>query len=381
MSFRNFKEILIAFVQAFCIAGITIFAVVPVSCKVSTEGIQIVGGDYTSPVMEELKVVDENSVLISFSKKVRITEAVVSPFMEGLSDSASHSLTQEPSSAIKAALGDYGKIPVTTENLENDSAVLFKFNTPTAVGKPYELYAVVEDETGNSLTFAVSFTGFNPCIPSVLITEAQIKYAKATLKTGPEFRSEYVEILALEDGNLAGLRLVSASDGEAKAYNFPGIEVHRGEIIVVHLRNAGEGCVSELEDNLNLATGCYSATDVRDLWDSENSSHFNDSDDVIFIEDKATGRIIDGMMYSNGNSEEWKEKIAPYAKRLYENGLFDTDDISGAIINSGTTPKKSITRTCAKELFDRLEAGVEIEFPICSNSDEWEVCAVSPGIL
>ena len=46
-NFKNVREVLLTFVQASLIAAMTIFAVVPVSCKVSTEGIQIVGGDYT----------------------------------------------------------------------------------------------------------------------------------------------------------------------------------------------------------------------------------------------------------------------------------------------------------------------------------------------
>lgn len=361
-NFKNVREVLLTFVQASLIAAITIFAVVPVSCKVSTEGIQIVGGDYTSPCMEELKVIDENSVQISFSKKVRVTNAVLSPFIEGLSDSGEHSADSQLSPAIRAAGGAFGKIPVTVESAEGESNLLFKFENPTAVGKAYELYGIVEDESGNSLTFTVGFTGFNPKVPSLLITELQIKYAKAKLKTGDEYRSEFVEILALEDGNLAGLRLVSASDGEKKAYDFPGIEVHKNEVILIHLRNAGEGCISELDDNLNAAKGTYSADGIRDLWADENSAHFHDSDDVIIIEDKASGKIIDGFMYSNGESEGWKEAPAAFAKRLYESGLSDTDDISAAVLNEGTTPKKSFQR--------KLE-----------NTQDWEVKDVSPGRL
>lgn len=362
MSFRKFREVVFCFMQAAVIAGITIFAASPFSCKVSTEGIQIVGGDYTSPVMEEVKVIDEKSLQISFSKKVRVTGAVLSPFLSGLSDSPVHSEGQEASSAIRAAFGDFGKIPVAVELSDSETEVYFNFENPTLVGKAYELYGVVEDECGNSLTFTVAFTGFNPKVPSLLITEVQIKYTKAKLKSGDEYRSEFVEILALEDGNLAGLRLISASDGEKKAYNFPGIEVHKDEVILLHLRNAGNGCLSELDDNLDAAKGTFSAAGIRDLWAEDNSAHFNDSDDVIIIEDKASGKIIDGFMYSSGEAEAWKEAASAFAKRIYESGLSDTDDISGAVLNSGTSPKKSFQRN--------------IEKP-----DQWEVKDVTPGRL
>ena len=363
MMFRKVREVAVCFLQAAVIAGITIFAASPFSCKVSTEGIQIVGGDYTPPVMEELKVIDENSVRLSFSKKVKVTGAVLSPYIAGLSDAASNparSSEQEPPSAIKAAYGDFGKIPVDVELSESETEVFFKFQNPTAVGKAYELFGVVEDECGNSLTFTVAFTGFNPKIPSLMLTEVQIKYTKAKLKSGDEYRSEFVEILAMEDGNLAGLRLISASDGEKKAYDFPGIEVHKDEVILVHLRNAGVGCISELDDNLSAASGTFSADGIRDLWAEDNSAYFNDNDDVIIIEDKATGKIVDGFMYSNGETEEWKEAAASFARRLYEAGLTDTDDISGAVLNASTSPKKSFQRNIDKP-------------------EEWTVKDVSPG--
>ena len=362
MCFRKFKEVAVCFIQASVIAGITIFAASPFSCKVSTEGIQIVGGDYTPPVLEELKVIDENYVQLNFSKKVKMTGAVLSPYVEGISNSTAHSTGQNASSAIKAAYGEYGKIPVEVELSDSETEVLLKFQNPTLVGKVYELYGVVEDECGNSLTFTAGFTGFNPKVPLLLITEVQIKYTKAKLKAGDEYRGEFVEILALEDGNLAGLRLVSAYDGEKKAYDFPGIEVHKDEVFLVHLRNAGNGCVSELEDNLDAATGMFSAAGIRDLWADNNSAHFNDDDDVIIIEDKATGKVIDGFMYSTGVAEEWKEASAAFAKRLLESGITDTDDISGAVLNAGTTPKKSFQRNINK-------------------SEEWEVKDVTPGTL
>lgn len=362
MFVRKLAESALVFVQAGLIAGITIFAAFPFSCKVSTEGIQIVGGDYSAPVMEELKVIDENSVQINFSKKVKVNQVVLSPYIEGLSDSSLHSLTQMPSEAILSATGAYGKIPVDVELLENECALSFRFQSPTLVGKAYQLYGLVEDVCGNSLTFTVGFTGFNPKVPAILITEAQIKYTKAKLASGVEFRSEYVELVILEDGNLAGLRLLSGADGEAKAYDLPGIEVHKDEVIVVHLRKTGEDCISETGDNLDAATATFSTPGVRDLWASDNTSHFNDSDDVIIIEDKATGKIIDGFMYSTGENEDWKANVASCAKRLFESGLSDTDDISGAVLNAGTTPKKSFQRNP-------------------DNRSSWEVKAVSPGKL
>lgn len=108
---KKYKQIILSLVQTVLITGITVFSVMPFSCKVTPEGVQIVGGDYASPVIESIEVVDENSLQISFSEKVKVTGAVLSPFIEGISDSYSHSKTEELSTALKAASGGLWKNP------------------------------------------------------------------------------------------------------------------------------------------------------------------------------------------------------------------------------------------------------------------------------
>lgn len=363
---KNLKFIFLSIVQTVMITGITVFAVMPFSCKVTPDGVQIVGGDYASPVMESIEVLDETSLEITFSEQVKVTGAVLSPFIEDLSDSYVHSSTQDLSPALRAAGGEYGKIAVSIEPKEDGKRILFVFEKPTVIGKYYELFAVVEDMIGNSLTFTAKFSGYNSRVPKVIMTEVQIKYESKSNKT------EFIEFLALTDGNLGGLRVYSAANGVEKAYDFPAVEVKKGEIFIVHLKTFGEGCVSEEGDDLNLATQVYSVDGVRDLWSSNTESRFNKTSDVVILENKTSGKILDGMMYCGKGVEEWNSKVLLSAIQLYDAGIWNSYDIEDAVLNlTGTS--KSFQRVITEE--DNLD---EIH---PSDMNDWICAKILPGKL
>ena len=98
---KKWGSLVILLVQTVFLVGITVFCVVPVSCKVSEEGILFVGGDYVSPVLEDVTVIDDKTVQISFSEKIRLVNFVVSEQIEDISDSSEHSETIELSPAHK----------------------------------------------------------------------------------------------------------------------------------------------------------------------------------------------------------------------------------------------------------------------------------------
>ena len=274
MNLRNFKKHVFSgswiLLQAVFISAITILSVLPISCKVSTEGIELSSGDYDAPTLKDLKVIDEKTLEIEFSEWVRIRSVIVSPYIEGVSDSFERSITNELSRAIASATGQNGAIRCSVETSDDGRVVTFIMEDSTVVGKCYEILGIVEDSNGNSLTFCVPFTGFNPNIPNVLITEIQPKY-KGTENKVPVYKCEYAELLILEDGNLAGLEVFFASYEAKCRFVLPAVDVKKGEVILVHLRTAGDGCISETGDELNLSTRFYSNTKARDLW-SENKS-------------------------------------------------------------------------------------------------------------
>ena len=378
----KFLSYLSTFFQALLITGITVLAILPFSCKVSTEGIEIAAGDYDSPVIESVAVLDERRLELNFSEWVRIRNAVISPYISGISDSYESSGGRNLSKAISAAVGRYDALQCAIDSSDDGKSIVFTFEKSTKVGKNYEALGVVEDKAGNTLTFCIPFTGFNPKIPKVLITEVQPKY-KGTVNKVPLYRNEFVELLALEDGNLCGLEVFFASYESKNRYELPPVEVHKGEVVLIHLRMAGDGCISELEENLEESTRTYSCDGVRDLW-SDNKSKTSDYDnDILIVRNLISGEIMDGLMYSNGKIEEWEGSCLSFAWDLVNAGIYDSVDVdfSAESKNLKSDASKSLCRSDSDVLRKKLLSGFVFEESIKQDKNLWSVKDPSPGTL
>lgn len=310
-------------IKCFVILTFVIICVCPLSCRLTERGITLYNvNSYECPEIDAFSVTGSENALISFSKKVSLSGCAVTPEI----GSVSCFLKDSPSGE---------------KNFEYE--VLFSQRCDA--GKKYALIGIATDSIGNSLTFSLPFKGYNENIPVLEISEVHPKYASSKRKSGTVYKCEYVEFLVRSDGNLAGLELRSAHDGPDKAYEFPAIEVRRGEIIVVHLRSKTEGAVSELEENLNLSEEYYSSESARDLWAENDSSRLGDDMDVISLVNSFTEELIDGVCYSKSDSAEWKDDfMAGAAKKLNDSGLWNGSSVSDAACIDGLTPSKSIVR-------------------------------------
>ena len=381
---RKWSNALILAAQVIILVFLTLLCVIPFSCKVSEEGIRIVGGDYSSPVLEEVSVLDERTVQVSFSEKVKVKSFTVSEQIADISDSYDHSETVELSAALKAATGGYGRIESDCIVSEDGCLVTFCAEDKYSVGKAYEIFGVVEDKAGNTLTFCIPFNGFNSRVPKLVMTEVQPKYKKYK----EEYRFEYVEFLALTEGNLSGLELVSAADGEAKKYVFPPDNVKSGEVFVVHLRNSCSGAVTETE-NLNEATAHHSAKNVRDIWAENDKSRLGDSSDVILIRNSVDGKILDALMYVTEDAVEWGKGLAAFAAEAAEAGIYENATVDDAETNSGlgSSAQNSFCRTDASSLQEKARNGEfsagdgTASYPVERTPETWVIKKVTPGTL
>ena len=378
---KSFRELLLMLFQTFLLVTLTLLCVLPFSCRVSEEGIIFVGGDYVCPVLEEVQVLDESTVTMTFSEKIKLKSFTVSEKIKELSDSSEHSDTLELSPALKAASGGYGRVETEGSLSEDGCTVIYKAVDSYEVGKAYEIFGTVEDKAGNSLTYCVPFSGFNSCVPQLIITEVQIKGAKGSQNGNPIFRGEFVEFLALTDGNLAGLELVGGADGEAKKYLFPPVPVSKGEVFLVHLRTYGDGCVNELEEDLNAATAPHSAKGIRDLWSENTAARLNDSSDVIILRNSISDKLLDAFMYAVEDEVEWKKGRSELARAAVEAGIYSTGDISEAVLNVKTSPLKSFSRLDANDIRSLALSGQPYEYPVRAAVDNWVVKETSPGTL
>lgn len=354
-------------IQTFVFTGISVCSITNISCKISAEGIKLLNGDYQSPVLEYYNVVDEKTINLKFSKEVSLCGCSVSSQMNENKEDE-----QIPENDLIEAEISY-----------DDSKTLISLNLAKEliVGKTYELFGMVNDDYGNSLTFSVQIPGYNSRIPKIIMTEIQSASVGQTTKEKAAgiYRNEFIEFLALSDGNLSGLEIVSGYDGESKKYIFPPVEVKKGEIFVVHLRKRGQGCISEEGDNLNLAFASYTNPDVRDLWGSEESTLLGNKVDVVVVKNQFTGKVVDAVMYRESSVESWSKDMEKYAILAVDSTIYDSSNPDQAAITDGLTDTKTFSRQNCNLLIEKIEKSEEIEYPV--KGSLWEVTSASAGSI
>lgn len=357
-------------------------SVIPFSCKVSTEGVQIVKGDILPPVLDEVIVCDSKSIKLIFSEQVTVKDWVVSPVAK---DDGLHLEQQDFSEDISVFVDIFANqrnvVDATIDYDESGKIVTFVFAEEMIVGQMYELCGTVEDAAGNSITFAVPFNGFNSSVPLLMMTELKTSTASQSKseKENDFYRTEFVEILALSDGSLAGLELVSAYDGEERKYVFPTIDVKKGEIFVVHLRTRGAGCVSEEGENLSLATTSYTNPNVRDLWSLNDKTCLGDKTDIVFIRNSSDGKILDAVMYRDSEVTERNEKFNDFLSVVNDCGIYEDNSINNASDATTLTTTKTISRVGVSEILVKIGNGEELENVHKSDVNSWVVTKATPG--
>ncbi len=309
-------------IKTLLVSGIVLAVCGPLSCKATEEGIILVDDSYSCPKIEDFFVTGENSARIVFDQKIDFKGFSLNPAV------SVENVKVECSEAEKSlCLVDV----IFSENLR--------------IGEKYNFYGEVYDNIGNSLTFSLPLLGFNGRTPDVEITEIHPKYSSGTNSAGKYFKCEYVELRVLSDGNLSGMELYSASDGAAKNFVFPAVEVSRGEIVIVHLRKKEDSAVNELGGDLALSKTKYSSDNARDLWAENESARLGDEMDVVLLRKSVGGDIADSVCYAPEDAAEWKtEEMKNAARMAFEAGKWDNPEIAGAVKIAKMTASKSIER-------------------------------------
>ena len=372
---EKLKHIFVVGAEAAVLVTIVVLSAAPVSCKITEQGITILNGDYTPPVLNGFTVIDEKTVRLEFSEKVEVSGYVVARITDELFSSEEHSKTLDLSPALERASGVYGALSCKVLPGAEPGILEIVLDQDMQVGQAYEFYSEVHDSSGNSLTIAIPFTGYNSRVPQLIITEIQTESVgqKKSEEVDGIFRNEFIELLALKGGNLAGLELCSAYDGEAKKFVFPVIEVADGEVFVVHMRKRGNGCVSELGENLCAATSSYASVNVRDLWTDIETTTLGNKTDIILLRNTADKKLLDAVMFRASNVEAWPKKMIDYSSVIDESGIYESGDVENAFVTDEMTTSKTMYRLEAVALREQVLAGEEVEYPVKSGPQSWQV--------
>lgn len=353
------RSFFVFWLETAMIVTVTLLGVLPVSCKVTETGIRMINGDYVCPKLISYYVEDSKTVRLVFSEPVDLKSHVV---------------------FSKEELKINSELCVK----EKSNEVCVKLESEMCIGEKYQLLGVVKDEYGNSLTFELPFTGYNERVPKLLITEIQTVTVSSRTKKEIEedlYKNEFVEFLALSDGNLSGIELVSAYDGEDRIFEMPVVEVHQGEVVTVHLRNKGKGCLSELGDNLNLAFAPYSKDGVRDLWTVSSETALGNKTDVVYLRNSANGKVLDALLYCESKYEQWSGKYYDYVKIVEDCNIYDSVDCTDVINGDVLGKTKTLQRMNAKKVLNEFVKNGDSAYPVKNDKSYWEMADNTAGSL
>ncbi len=345
--------------ETLMIVGVTLLGVLPISCKVTESGIKILDGDYVCPKLVYYIVMDSKNVKMGFSEPVVLKSHVVSTVNEK-----------------RVATN------VLSEELKKEVTIVFK--DEMVVGEEYQFVGVVKDEFGNSLTLELPFTGYNERVPKLMMTEIQTVTVTSRTKAEVEsnmYKTEFIEFVALTDGNLSGIELFSVYDGEDRIFNFPAVEVKQGEVFLVHFRNKGEGCINEDSDNLNLATAPYSKNGVRDFWIDNPDTALGNKTDVIMVSNTANGKILDALVYSESKYEDWAPKFEEYMEMVSRSNIYDSLKCTDVICGDEIGKTKTLQRINAKAILKQFVENEDTEYPVKNSTSKWEIADHTAGSL
>lgn len=348
----------------------TYAAVCPISCRSSVEGIDVLCGDYSVPHISSFRVLDSASLSLEFTKEAVIKNAGV----YSLSEEGDHIDTEIEVLMSQASEDGLNTVLTLGEN--------------TVTGQNYVVEGQVMDSSGNTLTFSIPFLGFNDNPARVIITEVRNSYATASVNKEKVHRSEYVELYVLKGGNLSGIEVLSAHDGEKKKYVLPSIEVDTGEYIVVHMRTIkadgldGQGMISEKGDNLALSTHMDSCDTARDLWSANEDSVFADSD-IVYVKNNAQGCIDDALLFAKSTLEEWDESFDSIVSHLEERNVWQGGCSPQNAVCSDDVTTSSGTRSYSRQNLGQCIEDFKAGRKILNGKDVWLITAAAgkvPGV-
>jgi hypothetical protein len=174
--------------------------------------------------------------------------------------------------------------------------LIVSFASDQSPGADYALAGEVDDSQGNRTRFLVRFAGWNDRAPRLRLSELQT--GKNSSQTNQH--RDYIELEALEDGNIGGEELSWTSTVKTASYRFPGAEVRKGDFIVLHL--APEGIpeeVDELGSDLSASGGVDASPTGRDVWTSAMA--LPDASGAVSLSLRPGEAPIDGFFYAESS--------------------------------------------------------------------------------
>lgn len=211
------------------------------------------------------------------------------------------------------------------------------------IGTPFIVCGSVSDEKHSVLDFALPFTGSNTQPAKLRITEIRPLY-------GSKPKSEFIEFVVLQSGNLAGITITNVGDKKNPHYQFPPAEVSRGEVVVYHWRSV-EKNIRDEQSVRTISGGTQACPAARDFWGPYKSLPKRNAN-VILIKTELHGDIQDAILYcttkelsKRGATPTWNDaSLAQDAKAAVSSGAWQGDASLKSALVAPITASKSLVR-------------------------------------
>jgi len=331
------------------------------ACQSNLDTLSFLNVEYDPPKIESFKVDSSQRLLISFNNTVQFNQCSLTLLEDKRND-----------------------IPVIINSLEEQGCYEIILEKQTELSKQYLFEGSILDKKGNTLTFEINFNGFNDHPAILILSEIRNAYSSKDKK------AEFVELYVKQSGNLYGLSLISAYDGDDRKYSFLPVEVNEGEYITVHYRmiQDKEGCyiddgmIDEIDINLALSTAVDSNDKARDFWFDNNKAVLGTSDILLLYNDN-DDTVMDCIMWQPSDKKEWSDKFTQYLEKLQLSEKWQGEPLCS---DGMTTINRSISRINTEEVEYNREyqndAGQWIVACITSRKkDETMIQGATPGSL
>ncbi|RKX98441.1 MAG: hypothetical protein DRZ90_02825 [Spirochaetes bacterium] len=192
------------------------------------------------------------------------------------------------------------ELPVASVTAEENSLTV-AFAADQLIGKAYTARVTIGDNSGNTLSFLYSFSGWNPRVPEILINELNPR--------GSGNNPDCIELFTVTGGNLGGLCLkIGTSTRYSSEIIFPAIEIPDGEYILIHAKAEGiPEEIDELED-LSESGGLLASDTARDFW-IPGAPGLPGNNGAVTLYNRKGGEVIDAVLWSNRADDSNDEKL------------------------------------------------------------------------
>ncbi len=214
---------------------------------------------------------------------------------------------------------------------------------PLAAGEEYFIKGTVRDARSNSTSFGVTFFGFNPDMPHLVINEFTTN--------GSGKHPDTVELFVKKGGNAAGITLFGGTKTTFQdKYILPSFTAETGDYILIHLKP------QSTEESGNT---------VREFWVQEGYG-LSGNNGAVTLYTNPYGELMDAAIYTNRTSESDENyrgfgstKFMLQAEEIASSGHWNIagDEIApeDCIWSGNSTATRSICRSSSSKDTDSKE--------------------------